>query len=185
MRNESGRLLKCHVGEQTYCLDMDRVMAIERGERVEPNPDSRGSFGSISRDGSSFPVYAMSERLGAGPYANRAGAVLVFGGRKPWGLAVDRVSRFDRTPSRPLPLPVAADDPRAGYFRGVVNDSGSLILYVAPDRLHPNAEPLPATTEGPSAPVRRESRVRPETGTGQLLLFSPVNSARNFTRSST
>ncbi|HXK04354.1 MAG TPA: chemotaxis protein CheW [Verrucomicrobiae bacterium] len=175
MRHETVRTLKCYAGGQAYCLDAGQVLAIERGARMTPNPAAGGPMGWIARRESRIPVYGLTERLGFGTRADRLGTVLVINSPKPWGLAVDRVSRLQDAAATPQPVPPSISPARAAGFSGVVVDNGSLAVYLSPDLLHPDAprvpptemEPPPQATPDPSAPAL--------TGPGRLLLFSPAN----------
>ena len=80
-------------------------------------------------------------------------------GEQPWALLVDRVSRVIQVPAdRVIPLPPIVVNPSADYFQGVIKLDEELILFLAPERLHPNAS-LP-----PAPPQAGGSEGRPQAG---------------------
>jgi chemotaxis signal transduction protein len=61
-------------------------------------------------------------------------------GGQPWGLLVDRVSQVTQIPSNHvLPLPPIVINRSADYFKGVIKLDEELILFLSPERLHPDA----------------------------------------------
>lgn len=176
------RLLKCSAGGQSFCLDVESVAAIERGERMAPNPQASGPAdpvpsGWIARKGGRVPVYRLADRLGIEAPPAPPAAVLVIRAAAPWALAVDRIARFSGAASGPQPLPPAAADPRSGVFRGVLEEGESLVLYVAPERLHPEAKPLPVFDQAPS-PRHAVSGTRAVASPARLLVYPAPNAAR-------
>jgi chemotaxis signal transduction protein len=175
MRHETVRTLKCYAGGQAYCLDVDQVLAIERGSRLTPNHSDGGPMGWITRRERRIPVYSLAERLGSGTRAKDVGPVLIINSPSPWGLAVDAVSRFQADAAASHLVPPSLIQTLANGFRGVVVENGSLILYLSPDPLSPDApapqpaqlEPPPAAPRDPDSPAAKSP--------GRLLLFSPAN----------
>jgi chemotaxis signal transduction protein len=176
MRHETVRILKLDAGGQAYCLDVEQVLAIERGARLMPNPDSVGPLGWIAGRDERIPVYSLAERLGGAPRSYSGGSVLIVNspGRS-WGLAVDRVSRFQGVPAPPSPVPPAMTDTRAAAVRGVIVDDNSLILYLSAAALHPDTAPAPPLPVEPPAPAVRRLDAATRIGPGRLLLVSPPN----------
>jgi purine-binding chemotaxis protein CheW len=176
MRHEAAPTLKCYAGGQAYCLDAAQVLAIERSDSIIPSAEAGGSIGWIPRRNRRVPVYGLVERLGRHPVTDRVGAVLVFNSVNPWGLAVERVSRFQHPPGPPQTIPPAIASERAAWFRGVVVEDGDLVLFLSPDRLHPDAAALPMAPPKPPAPQRlAKLPAPPQTGARRLLLFPPNN----------
>jgi len=175
MRLETVRTLKCYAGGQAYCLDAERVRAVERFARLTPNPAGDGPLGWIAERERRIPVYGLAERLGAGPRTGHAGSVLVIDGPTPWGLAVDRVSRLQDTAASPQPVPPAMGQARAAGLRGVVVDNGSVVIYLSPELLHPEAPPAPLTQFDPPPQPAPDPDAPARLGPGRLLLFSPAN----------
>ena len=173
MQHETIQFLKCSAAGQNYCLDHTHVLALERAARLTPNPNGRGPSGWIARWGRQIPVYPLAERLGTGPRTSEVGAILLLDRNKPWGLSVERVSRYD-LPSRPVPVPPTIDDRGAAWFRSVVVDDGKPVFELAPDRLRPDAPPLPVPPIEPANLLRRAGK-----GPGRLLVFTPPNPAES------
>lgn len=174
MRHETVSTLRCYAGEQAYCLDVDQVTGIERGAQLSPNPDADGPIGWIARSGRKIPVYSLVERLGGGTRSREVGAILVMNSEDPWGLAVDRISRFQRAhASSPEPVPPTLGPLSGSFFRGVTVEEGTPMLHLCPERLHPNAPPASVT---PVPPRTQENANAPVTASpGRLLLFSLPN----------
>jgi chemotaxis signal transduction protein len=176
MRLESVRILKCYAEGRPYCVDVEQVLAIERRGRLKPNPEAEGPIGWIARRERPIPVFSLAELLGCGDRNSEVGAVLVMNRTSPWGLAVDRVSRFEGPAVPPQSLPPSMGHLRADCFRGVMDEGGSLILQLSPERLRPGAAPAPVS---PVEPVRRAApKPAPgaQTSPGRLLLISLRNS---------
>ena len=175
MQHEPLRVLKCYADGQAYCLDIEHVVAIERNSRFTANAEPAGPAGWIARRDKRVPVYELTERLGARRGGGTPGAILVLDGPEPWAVAVDRVARFKTAPNSPQPLPPSMTDADATRYRGVVIDDGSVVLYLAPDRLHPNAQQLsiipPAIAPAARPAADASSRPRP----GRILVFYPWN----------
>lgn len=176
MPRESIRALKCYAGGQPYCIEMERVLAIERGEGLIPSREASGPCAWMSRRGSRIPVFGLAELLNVGPRSGDAPVVLIVDRANPWGIAVDRVARLEGS-SAIQPMPAAANGPQTAHFRGVILDAGSLVLVLAPERLRSGAaqsagETIPAAAapaSSPSQPPRAASAAR-------LLLFILPNS---------
>jgi chemotaxis signal transduction protein len=102
----------------------------------------------------------------------------VLDGAEPWAVGVDRVARFKSAPGKPQPVPPSMIDANAACYRGVIVDEGSVVLYLAPERLHPNAPRFAdaARAIAPPAmpPADGSSRRRP----GRILVFYPWNVSR-------
>jgi len=102
---------------------------------------------------------------------------------QPWALLVDRVSQVIRIPAdRVVPLPPIVVNPSADYFKGVIKLDEQLILFLSPERLHPDASlsaggpvrkaasPSPGpilSTRSPTASAARQRRRH-----GQIVIFS-------------
>ena len=175
MRYETVSTLRCYAGAQSYCLDVDQVVGIERGAQLSPNANDDGPVGWIATRGRKIPVYSLVERLGCGARSREVGAILVMNSADPWGLAVDRLSRFQRSlASSPDPVPPTIGPISGSFFRGVTVEEGTPILHLCPERLHPNAPPLRVA---PVPPPRIEDNAdgADKASPGRLLLFSPPN----------
>jgi len=72
-------------------------------------------------------------------------------GEQPWALLVDRVSQVIQVPAdHVVPLPPVVVNPSADYFKGVIKLDEELILFLSPERLHPDAS-LPPLSSPPQA----------------------------------
>ena len=104
------------------------------------------------------------------------------GGRS-WGLLVDRVSQVTQVPSNHVvPLPPIVINPSADYFKGVIKLDEELILFLAPERLHPDASlsagrpvreatsPSPGFIPGIKSPTASAGGQR--RSYGQIVVFS-------------
>ena len=159
-RAETFNLIRCTVGPVVVGFDLDRVVGVERGERLAPCPAVPGSVGRIANRAGEWVVYPLAWWLGSEPGNPRAGQVVLFEtphGR--FGLAVDRVSpsvRVER--KRVSPPPRSIGPVAAALIAGVaVLDSGPLVL-LDPDHLDPTAPELPerpVRKHRPPAPARR------------------------------
>ena len=176
MQHETIQFLKCSAAGQNYCLNHTHVLALERAARLTPNPAGHGPSGWIARWGRKIPVYPLAERLGTGPRTSTVGAILLLDRNKPWGLSVERVSRYD-LPAQPVPVPATIDDRAAAWFRAVVVDDGKPVFELAPERLRPDAPPLSVAPLEPANLLRRADK-----SPGRLLVFTPPNPAASETR---
>ena len=178
MQHEPLRVLKCYAGGQPYCIDVEHVLAIERSGRFTANPEPTGPAGWIVRRDKRVPVYELTERLGASPRRETPGAILVLDGAEPWAVGVDRVARFKSAPGKPQAVPPSMTDANVACYRGVIIDEGSVVLYLAPDRLHPSAARFAHATPAiapPAAPAVQKSFPRRP---GRILVFYPWNVSR-------
>jgi chemotaxis signal transduction protein len=92
-------------------------------------------------------------------------------GGRPWGLLVDRVSQVIQVPSNHVfPLPPVVINPSADYFKGLIKLDEELILFLSPERLHPDA------SLNTSRPVREATSLIPS-------IKSPTASAGGQRRS--
>ncbi len=168
--------IKCYAGGQPYCLHIGSVLAIERGERMVPDRGDEGPCGWLVRRRSRLPVYGLAELLGTAPRRSAAGFIVIVNDERPWGLAVDRVARMEGGEPKVHPLPAAARGPHSAWFRGVLFDSGSLLLMLEPKYLLAEAAaprqrpPRPSTVAAPR-------QARNGRAGGRLLLFPPPNTA--------
>ncbi len=102
---------------------------------------------------------------------------------RPWALLVDRVSQVIQIPAdRVVPLPPIVVNPSADHFKGVIKLDEELILFLSPERLHPDASlsagrpvreaasPSPdpiLSTRSPTASAEGRRRRH-----GQIVIFS-------------
>jgi len=183
MWHETVRALKVYSGGQAYCLDVDQVLAIERGVLLKRNPAGDGPIGWITKGRRQIPVHSLAERLSQAGHANRSieagkdavGAVLVMNGANPWGLAVERVSRFQDPPAQPHPVPAAISQARAACFRGIVVEDEALTLYLSPEVLSPGVPAVRAVLPKPFAHSTNRTDAATRSGPGRMLLVSPPN----------
>jgi len=185
MRSPSptNRLVRLSAGRESYCLDIGSLSGIHRSERLRLNPKQEHPLGWLPVPEGEIPVFSLAERLG-GTAATEGTIVALRGPLGPWGLLVDRVTRVVTAFDRVYPLPRIVDS-RAGLFRGVVALGEEMLLYLDPERLHPEGASVPASEApagrglGPPADPLPGGRPpqRPVRRTGRLLVFSLLNPA--------
>jgi len=195
---ETLRLIRCGIADETYGLDMSWVRSIQRMDRLRRNPEVRdpstsprhSPVGWLPVNEGEVPVFSLASRLAGSseeggalqrvvvlnPSPSLAPAKGIEEGQ-PWALLVDRVSQVIQVPAdRVVPLPPIVINPSANYFKGVIELGEELILFLSPERLHPNA-PLDA-----SGPVREaaDPRIRSpklsaggqRRNQGQIMIYS-------------
>ena len=143
-----------------------------------------------------IPVFSLASRLGRSPLpppppeggGSALQRIIVLNpplsppqaeGREeeqPWGLLVDRVSQVIQIPAdHVVPLPSVVVNSR-NYFKGVIKLDEELILFLSPERLHPDAPPsvskpieagLASAPKSPTARARGQRRSH-----GQIVIFS-------------
>jgi len=160
---------------------------------------SKGAASLPSISKGDIPVFSLASRLGRPPSFEReeggtSQRIIVLhpppslpqmeGSQRgqPWALLVDHISQVIQiSADRVVPLPAIVADPSAGYFQGVILSDGRLTLFLAPERLHPDALPnaggplreakSPGLTSTPSARPTTASAEGPRPGRGQILVF--------------
>ena len=151
-------LIRCNVGGETYGLDMAWVRTVERMDRLlidsEMTMDEAGFVGWLPSSRGDIPVFSLARRLGRQPSSMEITAqqrIIVLPspipftrGRveegRPWALLVDRVSQVIQISGDCFqPLPRITVNPTANYFEGVIRMEESLILFLSPEWLHPDA----------------------------------------------
>lgn len=162
-------------------------------------PVGHSPVGWLPGDAGLIPVFSLASRLGRPPSFEReeggtSQRIIVLhpppslpqmeGSQRgqPWALLVDHISQVIQiSADRVVPLPTIVADPSAGYFQGVILSDGRLTLFLAPERLHPDAlrnagGPLreaksPGLTSTPSARSTTASAEGPRPDRGQILVF--------------
>lgn len=176
----SQRLIRCAVGTQTCCLELALVQSVQRAELMQPNLSEAGPIGWLpGKNQSSIPVWRLATRLGlpADP-KNQTGSIMVLHHKShPWALMVDRIMGILDAPADTiLPVPEIVDRATDHVFRGIVRVEQELILYLEPERLHPEGvNPLPiGVTTRQTLPLSKTSATltAPKPKKGQILLFS-------------
>ena len=160
-------LVRCTSGDVTVGLEVDRIAAVERGDRLVRRPTDAAP-GLLRTPAGEWPVFALSRWLGGGR-ATTAGQVVLFDaahGRI--GVLVDRVSPVERVPHEiVVPVPASAGARAAQMFSCVALTAAGPLVVLAADSL--------------GAPVRHVAAVAPVTpsagragsavGTDRLLTF--------------
>ncbi|MBI4748484.1 MAG: chemotaxis protein CheW [Acidobacteria bacterium] len=175
----SQRLIRCAVGTQTCCLELALVQSVQRAELMQPNLSEAGPIGWLpGKNQSSIPVWRLATRLGlpADP-KNQTGSIMVLHHKShPWALMVDRMMGIVDAPvDTILPVPEMVDRATNHIFRGIVRVEQELILYLEPERLHPEeVNPLPVITDRQLSPHSKTSATSTASKQrkGQILLFS-------------
>ncbi|QEL13693.1 chemotaxis protein CheW [Limnoglobus roseus] len=158
---QTTNLVRLTVGPVTVGLDMDRVLGIERGDRVRPWPDRPDLAGRITNRAGEWPVLNLASRLDLDHSPNlRTGQVVltaVAGERH--GLLIDRVSPITRLSAadvRAVPKSVAR---RGLFFDGLLMLDGRPLLLLDPDRLAGQVDLFAAEDDNPPpAAIRTSSR---------------------------
>ena len=154
---DSLRLVRCEAGGQHYCLDMDCVQSIQRGERFQHEPGAEGLLGWLPGKGARVPVYSLQQRFEKHATPDTAtGTFLVLASQRgPWAVSVDKVSRaIEVGTNHVTALPSILAGTHAGRVKGIVALAEEFSLYLSSDGLHPEN---PAEVSGPSRPERRRS----------------------------
>lgn len=173
-------LIRCEAGGGTYAMDVSWVRSIQRSDHLKRSEKADGQVGWVPGPKKRVPVFDLPARLGSPLRAATAsGPIIVLDADpEPWGLQVDRVARLGVVAAADvLPLPAIADDPARGCYAGVVRRNGELLLYLSPERLHPQAETRsePSAINGDAEPKPAAGEGAPPTpahGPGRVVLFS-------------
>ncbi len=177
------RLIRCSIADETYGLDMSWVRSIQRTDRLRRNPEAEGPVGWLPASEGDVPVFSLASRLGrlSGKSSAQERIIILNTEPRAWGLLVDRVSRVIRIPTdRVVSLPQIVVGPSANYFEGVIRLDEELILFLSPEQLHPDAAPKTdapakqidvATPDfGTSLPTKDVERQR--RSLGRIIVFS-------------
>ncbi len=157
------------------------------GQPVEPT--GHNPVGWLVGNEGDIPVFSLANQLGRPsppPLSTEGGSgalqrIVVLNplpspppaggskGGRPWALLVDRVSQVIQVPAdHVVSLPPVVVNPFTDYFKGVIKLDEELILFLSPERLHPDAS-LSA-----GRPVREAANLSP----GPILSTrSPTTSA--------
>jgi chemotaxis signal transduction protein len=192
-------LFRCTIGAETYGLDMSWVRSVQRIDALLMNSDmqtnSTGFVGWLPSNEGDIPVFDLAHRLRR-PFAtdrtNSHQRIIILPSpapfthswsakEQPWGLLVDHVWPVTKISGDNFaPLPPLVVNPATNYFEGVITLDGSLILFMSPEWLHPDA-PSPlngsATTKVQTPAINRpisEKRAAPhQNGKNSATLQPP------------
>ncbi len=135
--NAVTHLVQVNVGPMWLGLDMDRVLGIERADRLKPSPDNPELAGKLTNRAGEWPVLDLAIRLGLPKNPpSRAGQIIltaICGER--YGLLVDRAAPVPQSEAenvRPLPRSLVRSDTA---FDRVLIQSERPLLLLNPDRL--------------------------------------------------
>jgi chemotaxis signal transduction protein len=141
------RFIRCGSADESYGLDMSWVRSIQRTDRFRRNPaareESSAPVGWLPGNEGDIPVFSLARRLGRSSDGDSAlqRIVVLYPAeeeKQTWALLVDRVSQVISIPAeRAVPLPPVVVNPAADYFQGVIRLGDELILFLSPERLHP------------------------------------------------
>ncbi len=156
-------LVRCSIGEMTVGLEVNRIAAVERGDRLTRRPTAAAPGLFRTRQGD-WPVYALGEARGAG------GQVVLFDGpRGRAGLLVDRVSPVERVPHAAVaPVPVGAGGAARAFSGVALTDAGPLAVLAVDELGTPDGADVPAFGEVPDA---GPAPAHGPTGPQRLLTF--------------
>lgn len=153
-------LVQVNVGPMWLGLDMDRVLGIERADRLKPSPDNPELAGMLTNRAGEWPVLDLALRLGLPKNPpSRTGQIILTSIRgERCGLLVDRaapVPRSESTNVRPLPRAMSRRD--SAFDRVVIQSEGPLLL-LNPDRLNQTVDLLENDFELPEPVAPKSSR---------------------------
>lgn len=154
---DSLRLVRCEAGGQNYCLDMDCVQSIQRGDRFQHEPGAAGLLGWLPGKGARIPAYSLQQLFEkrARPDTVTGTFLVLASQRGPWAVSVDKVSRaIEVGRDQVAALPSILAGAHAGRVKGIVALAEEFSFYLSSDGLHPEN---PAEVPGPSLPERRRS----------------------------
>lgn len=166
-------LVRLTVGRFTVGLDMDRVLGIERGDRVKPLPGRADLAGRIVNRAGEWPVLNLAARLGFDhtPDLRTSQVVLTAVAGERHGLLIDRVSPITRLTAaelRAVPRSIAR---RGLFFDGVLMLDGRPLLLLDPDRLAGGVDLFaPEEEEATPAPTRPSAKLASD----RLLVIGQV-----------
>ncbi|MGE3541023.1 MAG: chemotaxis protein CheW [Candidatus Tectimicrobiota bacterium] len=135
------RLLRCVVGAQTYGLHMAWVRGIRRLDEMRTAAAAPGTTGWVGYEGQEVPVVDLAARLALPHPASTQGKVVLCQTPSRYvGLLVERLDGMCDVPAAQLlPLPRLVRQAADPVIEGVVQQNGSMLLTLAPERLHPCA----------------------------------------------
>jgi purine-binding chemotaxis protein CheW len=89
------KLIRCTIGNTNFCLDIDQIRGVERGDRLEriPCDDAPSSF---RNRGVEWSVFAPSRWFGPSAHSTSDQFVLLESRHGRFGIAVDRVTPIGR-----------------------------------------------------------------------------------------
>ncbi len=154
------RFIRCSIQDESYGLDMTWVRSIQRADQLKRESGDDGMVGWLSSREGNIPVYDLANRLGrAASTFNAQGRIIILNplasgtmsaaarSTRPWALLVDRVSQVIQVAmDRLIPLSAVTAHSLSNYFRGVIRLGEELVLFLAPEQLHPDA---PSRAEQP------------------------------------
>ena len=186
---DSLRLVRCEAGGQNYCLDMDCVQSIQRGERFQHEPGAEGLLGWLPGKGARIPVYSLQQRFekNATPDTVTSTFLVLASQHGPWAVAVDKVSRaIEVGRDQVAALPSVLAGAHAGRVKGIIALAEEFSFYLSSDGLHPET---PAEVPGPSLPQgQRSARSGMPEGSGtpaqrirRMLMFELPNFPQQYT----
>lgn len=135
------RLVRCAVGNETYCIDGEWLDSIQVIENLYPSRSDDGSVGWIRRFDEKVKVFRLADQIyGPGRGIARNGVIMVLRrGEKLWALLVDKVTAAGEVSAdRIFPLPSLVGDAEHGKFPFVVVDDAGVTLHLAPERVVPS-----------------------------------------------
>ena len=168
-------LFRCSIGDETYGLDMSWVRSVQRIDALLMSSDRptnpTGFVGWLPSNEGDIPVFDLAHRLQR-PFAadrtNPQQRIIILPSpapfthnwsakEQPWGLLVDQVWQVTNiSGENVVPLPPIAVNPATNYFEGVITLDGTLILFMSPEWLHPDA---PSPSNGITATTAHDTNL--------------------------
>lgn len=139
---ESGQVLTCKLGDETFGMDILRVREIRGWQSVTSIPESPDYvLGVLNLRGAIVPVIDLRKRMSIPSIGYTATTVIIVvstatdTGRNDIGFVVDSVSdvvNFDVDAVQAVPS--VGNEQRTEYIRGIVTMGSSLVLLLDIDR---------------------------------------------------
>jgi chemotaxis signal transduction protein len=174
--NKTLQLIRCYIGEETYCLDTFWVKSIQNSDDMLVNKTSETPTGWITYQEQKVPVFSLAVQLKQQPKQNISKSkVIIFNSSPMWGIVVDRVSRvFEVGKENFFPLPTIIENPSVAAFQGIIKMGEEMFLYLAPQFLHPKSPTKKVSKEESinfnwGELANKESKIQYK---GQILTFS-------------
>lgn len=185
------RLVRCTVGQETFCIDSDWLDSIQVIENLYPSRSADGAIGWIRRFDEKVPVFRLADQLygPSGRAQSRQGVIMVLRrADRLWALLVDKVMGATAVAEdHVFPLPPVINHAESAAFVSVVLEESGLSLALAPEKLVPASvsgveEPPPSArkTAPAATSVRSALRSAPalnsglkeEKGRRQIITFA-------------
>ena len=128
------KLIRCTIGDAAFCLDIDQVRGVERGDRLERIPRD-GAPGSFRNRGAEWSVFAPSRWFGPSTHSTGDQIVLLESRHGRFGIAVDRVAPVGRVAQDRL-VEAPSFGPASRWLAGVYQSEDGPVAVLDANRLN-------------------------------------------------